>query len=321
MEEIKTLIEAIRYFDDPQVCIDTVKKMRWPNNDPECPHCMGRKHYWLAKQKRFKCAKCRKQFSVKVGSIFEDSPIGLDKWLVAMWLVANCKNGVSSYEIARDLGVCQKTAWFMLQRIRLALQDPQSVQIGGPDHTVEADETYINGKPLNMHRAKRIEYNRMGKKKAIVMGMLDRDTRQVRATVIRQARREELMNNILKHVGPGSTVHTDEHTGYQHMEHVGDFVHETVNHMMRYVDEQVHTNGIENFWALLRRTLKGTYVAVEPFHLSRYVDEQVFRYNNRKGKNDRQRFEKALSGIGGKRLTYAELTGKELETAGRKQDH
>jgi transposase-like protein len=319
MKDLKTLSDAIRYFSDEMKCIEAVAAMKWPGGKAICPKCGGEEHYWLGTQKRWKCrnGKCGKQFSVKVGTIFEESPISLTKWLPAMWLISNCRNGVSSYEVARAVGVTQKSAWFMMHRIRKALSGEKGVQIGGPDHVVETDETYINGKPMNMHLNKRVEYNRMGKKKAIVMGMLDRDTRQVRATVIRQARREELMNNILAHVGQGSTVHTDEHTGYQHMEFVGDFVHETVTHMKEYVNGAVHTNGIENFWSLLKRGLHGTYVAVEPFHLERYVDEQAFRFNNRIGVSDRQRFEKALSQVAGKRLTYAELTGQVGETAAR----
>ena len=317
--DLKTLQDAILYFSDEMNCINAVASLHWPDGKAVCPECGNREHYWLATQKRWKCknGKCKKQFSVKVGTIFEDSPIPLSKWLPAMWLLSNCRNGISSYEVARAVGVTQKSAWFMMHRIRKALSGKNNPKIGGLDHTIEADETYINGKPLNMHKSKRVEYNRMGKKKAIVMGMLDRDTRQVRATVIRQARREELMNNILEHVGQGSTVLTDEHVGYQHMEFVGDFVHETVNHMKEYVNGVVHTNGIENFWSLLKRGLHGTYVAVEPFHLERYVDEQAFRFNNRIGINDRQRFEKALSQVAGKRLTYAELTGKVGETETR----
>jgi transposase-like protein len=236
-----------------------------------------------------------------------------------VWLVVNCKNGVSSYEIARDLKVTQKTAWFMLGRIRLALKNNSLFKMGGESGPIEIDETWVGGKAINMHKARRVRYNASGGHhgKAVVMGLLDRDLRQVRAKVVPNAKRETLQNEILSEVAPGTKLYTDEWVGYDNIaEH--QFVHEVVTHMEGYVKGQVHTNGIENFWSLLKRGLKGTYVAVEPFHLERYVDEQVFRYNNRKTKdnplNDSDRFMLALSQIAGKRLTYAELTGKVGET-------
>ncbi|HEY7097452.1 MAG TPA: IS1595 family transposase [Terriglobales bacterium] len=322
--EAKTLQEAIKYFSDEQVCIDTVAKMRWPNG-VECPACGAKEPYWIKTQKRWKCHDCRRQFSVKLGTIFEDSPIPLTKWLPAMWLLVNCKNGVSSYEIHRDLGVSQKAGWFMLHRLRLILQQPKPMtpddQIGGTG-AVEVDETFVGGRAKFMHKSKRLRLaqarseireaaNHSGK--TIVMGMLDRKLRQVRATVIPNTRRETLQNHILREVFPGSKVYTDEWLGYQGL--AKKFAHEIVNHMETYVDGKVHTQGIENFWSLLKRGLKGTYVAVEPFHLFRYVDEQVFRFNNRKNEDgtkitDAERFTKALSLVAGKRLTFAEVTGK-----------
>jgi transposase-like protein len=300
-----------------------VKEMRWPDGEPVCPHCEGRRHYWLAKQMRWKCASCRKQFTAKTGTVFEDSPISLDKWLIGIWMLANCKNGVSSYELARAIGVTQKSAWFMLGRIRYALQNGLWGKLGGPESgPVEVDECFIGGKPKNMHASRRNSLDlafRGRDNKTPVMGMLDRESRKVRATVIPNAKREVLQREILKTIEKGSTVYTDGATGYDHLA-TQDYVHETVTHIQEYVRGQVHTNGIENFWSLLKRGLNGTYVAVEPFHLHRYVDEQAFRYNNRATKDnpltDYDRFILALSQISGKRLTYAELTGKGNERSG-----
>lgn len=263
---------------------------------------------------------CHRQFSVKTQSVFEDSPIPLDKWLVAVWLVVNCKNGVSSYEIARDLKVTQKSAWFMLHRIRLALKENNWFKMGSDQGgSVEVDETFVGPDTRKMHRSRRLKSIELNGNhgKAIVMGMLERESRRVRATVIPNVKRETLQNQILNHIEQGSAIYTDRWSGYDNLA-AQDFVHETVNHMEEYVRGQVHTQGIENFWSLLKRGLRGTYVAVEPFHLERYLDEQVFRFNNRSTKDnpldDSDRFALAVSQIANKRLTYAELTGKVPET-------
>jgi transposase-like protein len=311
MDAPKTLLEAIKYFNDEQVCINAVAEMRWPNG-VVCPRCDGDQPYWFETQKRWKCRKCRKQFSVKVGSIFEDSPISLQKWLPALWMLTNCKNGISSYEIARDLGVTQKTAWFMLQRLRLILRSKTTGKMGsnGP---VEIDETFIGGNLKFMHKSKKIRYQKRGGShgKAAVMGMLDRESRQVRVKVVPNVKRETLHAQILTEIESGSHIYTDGWTGYDGLD---NYVHMTVDHVTEYVRGRVHTQGMENFWALLKRGIKGTYVAVEPFHLDRYLDEQVFRYNNRATKenplDDCDRFLLALSQVAGKRLTYAEVTGK-----------
>ena len=316
MKSPKTLLEAIQYFSDEQVCIDAVAMMRWPQG-VRCGYCDAEKPYYLATQKRWKCRTCRKQFSVKVNSIFEDSPISLKKWLPALWLLVNCKNGVSSYEIARDLGVTQKTAWFILQRLRLALRARDfSYKMGGNGGAVEIDETFIGPKPQAMHRERRLKLktaaNGFAEKTAII-GMLDRDTRQVRAKVVPNVKRETLQNEILAQIEGKSTIYTDGYSGYDTLAQ-REFIHATVNHTTEYVNGQVHTQGIENFWSLLKRGLKGTYVAVEPYHLDRYIDEQVFRFNHRATEdnplNDADRFYIALSQVANKRLTYAELTGK-----------
>jgi transposase-like protein len=317
----KSLLEASRYFADLDVCVDFVASMRWPQG-VTCPHCESKRVSYLSSRRIWKCmAKdCHKQFSVKTQSVFEDSPIPLDKWLTAVWLIVNCKNGISSYEIMRHLRVTQKSAWFMLHRIRLALRDGNWSKLGGPDGgPVEVDEAFIGPDLRKMHSDKRrARMNAMnGRNKVVVMGMLDRELRKVRAKVIPNAKRETLQAEILDAIERKSTVYTDRATGYDDLA-LKDFVHETVNHLEEYVRGQVHTQGIENFWSLLKRGLTGTYIAVEPFHLDRYCDEQAFRYNNRATKNnplnDADRFVLAVSQISGKRLTYAELTGKVGET-------
>jgi len=284
MKEPKTLQEAIRYFSDEQTCIDTIAKLRWPDGKPTCPVCAHKEHYWLGTQNRWKCKNCGRQFSIKRGTIFEDSALPLDKWLAALWMIVNCKNGISSYEIGRALGVTQKSAWFMLHRLRLALQSRSLVKLGGNGIEVEVDETFIGGAARNMHRDKhRRRITETGTKdKTAVMGILERSG-EVRAMMVPNRRKHHLQAEIRAHVKAKSAIYTDALLSYQGLKHQ-DFTHQTIDHAECYVDGQVHTNGLENFWSLLKRGLKGTYISVEPFHLFRYLDEQVFRYNNRKTK-------------------------------------
>ncbi|MCU1331137.1 MAG: unclassified family transposase [Candidatus Angelobacter sp.] len=314
MKQPKTLQQAIQHFSDEQVCIDTVAALRWPEG-VTCPACGHKEHYYLKTQKRWKCKDCNRQFSVKLGTIFEDSPLGLDKWLLAMWMIANCKNGVSSYEIHRAIGVTQKSAWFMLHRIRLAMQNGSLMKLGGSGTPVQVDETFIGGKARNMHKSRRVKMDKMSfGNKTIVAGFLDSGT--VKTQVIANRSVTTLHAAVKEHVEPGAKLHTDDFYGYWGL--YKDFTHEIVNHAETYVNGKIHTNGIENFWSLLKRGLSGTYVAVEPFHLFRYLDEQSFRYNNRGNKekpvNDGERFEMLLSQVAGKRLTYSALTGKVGET-------
>jgi len=319
MKDPKTLQEAIIYFADPQHCLEYMAAHRWPTG-VVCPTCGRTDVTFLKTQRKWQCksAHAKRQFTAKVGTIFEDSPLGLEKWLPAVWMVANSKNGISSYELHRALGVTQKTAWFMLHRIREAMRNGSLMKMGG-NGPVEVDEVFVGPKPQKMHRERRLRMQTAEKcnQKTIVMGMLDRNSRQVRAQVVPNVKRETLQNAILSQIEKGSTVYTDGYPAYDVLA-AQDYIHETVTHVDEYVRGQVHTQGIENFWSLLKRTLSGTYVAVEPFHLDRYVDEQVFRYNNRATKenplNDADRFSALLMQVADKRLTYAELTGKAGET-------
>lgn len=203
----KTLLEAIRYFSDLDVATEFVAALRWPDG-PACPRCgvVDKKHYYLKTRRVWKCRDCKKQFSVKVGTIFEDSPIGLDKWLPAVWLTANCKNGISSYELAKHLGVQQKSAWFMLYRITLAMQTGTFEKLSGQ---IEADETFIGGKARNMHKGKRAEklQGRGMSGKVAVMGLLERHG-EVRTKVVPDTRSRTLQVEARENVEPGSEVHT-----------------------------------------------------------------------------------------------------------------
>jgi transposase-like protein len=295
--------------------------MRWPDEKVRCPRCGSVNVSWLEKAKLYFCpVKHEKQkFSLKVGTIFEDSPISLEKWLPTMWLLCNAKNGISSYELHRALGVTQKTAWFMLHRIRLAMKNKSLLKLGFMGGPVEMDETFVGGKLKNMHKNKKPKGPGFSgvavgaSAKTIVVGMLERKGR-VRAEVVMERSHPTLRALAVKNIHPGATLVTDEWGGYKGT----DFQHAIINHAVEYVNGQIHTQGIENFWALLKRSLGGTYVAVEPFHLDSYVDEQAFRYNNRATKDnpltDADRFALAVSQISGRRLTYAELTGKVGET-------
>jgi transposase-like protein len=300
-----TLMEAIKFFSNPETCFWFVAEMRWPDG-VECPRCGGGGFSFLKTRMMFKCKTCTKQYSVKVGTIFEDSPVGLDKWMTAMWMMSNCKNGISSCEIARSIGVTQKSAWFMLHRIRRVMKTGSFIKLSGE---VEADETFIGGKARNMHtnvKARRITGTGT-KDKTAVMGLLERGG-EVRVGVVPSRRKSVLQAAVRQHVEVGAALYTDALLSYDGL--AGDYAHAVVDHAIEYVSGRVHTNGLENFWSLLKRGINGTYVSVEPFHLDRYLDEQTFRYNNRKNMSDGDRFVKAVGGIGGKRLTLAELTGK-----------
>jgi len=313
LAEPKTLIEAIRHFADPDIALHTMVSLRWPAG-VHCPTC-GRtdvrfiqtRRLWECKEKHPK-----RQFSAKVGTIFEDSPIDLGKWFAAIWMVANCKNGISSYEMHRALGVTQKTAWFMDHRIRLAMQTGSFEKMSG---AVEADESFVGGLSKNMHasRRKRVIGDARGHTgKEVVMGILRRTDAangksKVRAEHIPDVTAKTLHEQVHDTVETGARLYTDQWVGYRGL--AADYDHEVINHTISYVEGHVHTNGIENFWSLLKRTIKGTYVSVEPFHLGRYLDEQAFRFNEREH-DDGIRFRKVASSVAGRRLTYAELTGK-----------
>ena len=311
MDTPQTLQSAILYFADLERCRQFMISLRWPDGKVRCPQCSSGHVVYLEKARLWKCygKHPRPKFSLKTGTIFEDSPLGLDKWLPALWLVVNCKNGISSCELARDLGVTQKTAWFMAHRLRFALTDGGFKLLSGE---VEADETFIGGKARNMHidQRKRRITGTGGKDKTAVMGILERGGK-VRATVVPNRKKRVLQAEVIKHVEAGAALYTDALLSYAGLE--GRYAHAVVDHAVAYVDGKVHTNGLANFWSLLKHGISGTYVSLEPFHLFRYLDEQTFRYNNRKEMTDSDRFNLALSRVAGKRLTFERLTGKSAE--------
>jgi transposase-like protein len=305
----KTLQDAILYFAEFENCKSFVIGLRWPKGVVTCPRCGSEKIFWIQKERVWKCygKHDHAKFSLKTGTIMEDSPLSIDKWLTALWLIVNCKNGISSCEVARDLGITQKTAWFLNHRIRRAIHSGSFDKLSGE---IEADETFIGGKARNMHiaqRRRRITGTGI-KDKTAVMGILERGGK-VRASVVANRKKHALQSEVKKHVEAGSALYTDALLSYEGL--ASDYAHQVIDHAVAYVDGQVHTNGLENFWSLLKRGISGTYVSVEPFHLFRYLDEQAYRYNNRKEMDDCDRFRLAASQMMGKRLTWNELTGKE----------
>jgi transposase-like protein len=312
--EPKTLLEAIKHFADPDVTHNLMVSLRWPHG-VHCPTCGRTDVRFISTRRIWECKEKhpRRQFSSKIGTIFEDSPLGLDKWFAGIWMVANCKNGISSYEMARDLGITQKSAWFMDHRIRLAMKAGSIMKMDGE---IEADESFIGGLAKNMHEKKRKHIGTGGAGKTAVLGILRRKNSKsgskVRAKAVPNVRAATLQTEIRDNVEPGSCLYTDAWTSYRGLG--GEYNHEVIDHAVEYVRDAVHTNGIENFWSLLKRTIKGTYVSVEPFHLGRYLDEQSFRFNERND-NDLGRFKSVLSSVSGRRLTYEELIGNGKEAA------
>jgi len=313
----KTLQQAIVYFADPDMALATMIRLRWPDGVIKCPTCGSQKVAFIRSRMVWECAEkhAKRQFSVKVGTIMEDSPIKLDKWLTAMWLIANAKNGISSYELARSIGVTQKSAWFMLHRIRLAMQGEDGGRLGG---YVEVDETYIGGKARFMsgERKRRLSAKRPFGGKVPVMGLLQRapegGVSQVKTVVIaahKRLKKAAMQSLVRERVDSGSTVNTDALKSYIGLDR--EYIHKVIDHAEAYAQGTVHTNGLENYWSLLKRMLHGTYVSVEPFHLFRYLDEQAFRFNMRK-LSDFARFALTAGNVFGKRLTFNALTGNDL---------
>jgi transposase-like protein len=311
-----SLLEAVAYYADKDRALAFLVEMRWPNG-VTCPACEAGKPIFLKTRRIWKCRDCKRQFSAKLGTVFEDSPLGLDKWLPALWMLANCRNGISSYELARDLHVTQKTAWFMLGRIRLAMDIANQQPFSGE---VEADETFIGGKAKNMHKKALAKSPLLGtsvKGKTAVLGLLQRSKEKggsrVKGKVIYGVKRSQVEPEIHATVEKGSAIYTDALASYNKLDR--EYIHGTVDHSAgQWVNGRAHTNGLENFWSCLKRGIKGTYISIDPFHVFRYVAEQSFRFNVRQ-MTERNRFAAVARAIVGKRLTYTELTGADLPLA------
>jgi len=321
----KSLLEAITYFSDETRAHDFFVSMRWPEG-VRCAHCNSDNIGKMSESKTksgirrvWNCKACKKQFTAKVGTVFGESPLPLSKWLPALWLVTNAKNGISSCELARALNITQKSAWHMGHRLRLAIQ--RGGGIVHSDGVFECDESYIGGLARNMHADKRAEKIKGtgGAGKSIVMGLLARHSEknpvsQVVTRVIPSTKSNVLMYHMRQNIPQGAEVHTDACRGYSGVH--AEYAHKVVDHAECYVKDGVHTNGLENFWSLLKRTIKGTYVHCAPFHLYRYLDEQTYRFNARKNMDgDRGRFLDAVRTLDGRSLPWKKLTGKRDELA------
>lgn len=301
----KSLLEAIRYYSSEVVCVEFLSSLLWQDGERCCIKCGSTAIYGMRTRPTFKCRDCKKQFSLKSGTVMHNSPLPITKWIPAVWMVVNCKNGISSYEVARALLITQKSAWHLCHRIREAIAKDATIKLSG---SVEIDESYFGGAEKNRHSDKVV--SRGGSDgKTIVFGAVERGGK-VQARVIDSTSSASLQNQVLATVKIGSTLYSDEQGAYFKLGDVYD--HSTVNHKRgEYVRGDTHSNTIENYWSLVKRALKGTYIHVEPFHLDRYLDEQGFRYDHRKT-NDSGRFIQAASMLFGKRLTYDELTGANL---------
>jgi transposase-like protein len=299
----ESLVEAIRYFADADRCFEFVKSLRWTDGEIACPRCGGADAIFITTRKIWKCKACKRQFSLKVGTIFEDSGLGFDKWLPAIWLIANSKNGISSHELGRSLGVTQKTAWFMNHRIRLAMESGTFQKLSG---TVETDETYIGGLAKNMHVVdrKRKVHGTRGTDKVAIHGAIERGGTLI-AAAVPSVSSKAIQASVRNWVEPGSTLCTDQAHTYLGLRN--EYDHKSVNHGMgEYVNGDIHTNSIESFWNLYKRAWKGTYTHNAPKHTDRYVTERTFSFNNRE-LTDLERMVTVTSSVSGKRLTYAEL--------------
>jgi transposase-like protein len=300
----ETLIGAVRYFSDEAVCRDFVAGLRWPNG-VRCVRCDSKELGFVSSRSLWRCKACKYEFTVKKGTIFEDSPIALSKWLPALWMYSAFKKGVSSHQLARNLGVTQKTAWFMSHRIRLALEIGHfDLPLSGE---VEADETFVGGKARFMHEHKKKHMGTGGMGKVAVMGLLERHG-EVRAHVIPSRRKRTLQNEVRASVAPGSRVYSDALRSYDGLD--GEYIHEVIDHAEGYVRDRVHTNGWENFWSLVKRIIYGTHHSVDPEHLDRYLDEATYRFNTRET-SDTTRFVSATARVIGKRITYRQLIRKD----------
>jgi transposase-like protein len=302
--KFKNLIELRDHFSNEMVCIKHLEAMRWEKEGIYCPYCGCKKVYKFKDNKTYKCSKCRTNFNVKIGSIFEDSNISLQKWFIAVYFISAHKKGISSLQLSKDIGVTQKTAWFMLHRLRVATNTQAFNQ--PLKNIVEADETYVGGKEKNKHKCKRLEgsQGRSGKGKVVVLGLIERNG-NIKIKSVEHADQNTIRNYVLENVKVGSHVMTDEFRAYNGL---ADFYfHSTIDHSQGeyVVSKTIHTNTLEGFWSLMKRSIIGIFHHISHKHIDLYLNEFTYRYNTRK-QTDENRFNLVLGNCKG-RLKYADL--------------